>query len=74
MRKKEDIITELRLLENPNDNLIIGSRIRRNIASGAIHEIEDLRARLRWLIDKYPGWDNNGAFTFPDGITVRPDV
>lgn len=29
----------------------------------------DLIAKVIWLINIYPGWDEDGTFTFPDGET-----
>ncbi len=29
----------------------------------------DLIAKITWLIRTYPGWSEDGTFTFPDGET-----
>jgi hypothetical protein len=29
----------------------------------------DLIAKVKWLINSYPGWSEDGTFTFPDGET-----
>lgn len=29
----------------------------------------DLIAKVIWLINEYPGWSEDGTFTFPDGET-----
>lgn len=29
----------------------------------------DLIAKVIWMINQYPGWNEDGTFTFPDGET-----
>ena len=29
----------------------------------------DLIAKVVWMINEYPGWSEDGTFTFPDGET-----
>lgn len=38
-----------------------------NSLKGANAYIVELNDRIRWLIDSYPGWDEEGVFAFPDG-------
>ena len=32
-------------------------------------ECFDLVAKVKYLIEQYPGWSEDGTFTFPDGDT-----
>lgn len=32
---------------------------------------EDLEARILWMIETWPGWSEEGVFTFPDGDAWR---
>ena len=41
--------------------------ILRNLLMDAQEYVEGLESKVRWLIENYPGWDEEGYFTFPDG-------
>lgn len=41
------------------------------IVNNAAYNMQtDWESRCAWLVEKYPGWDEDGKFTFPDGYTM----
>lgn len=47
-----------------DSNVILNKLIR----DGYVH-VKDLTSKIYWLIENYPGWGDDGTFTFPDGDT-----